>query len=59
MLMLLIALGAFLASSDSADSEVECFTDVDTEQEPMTMPGCKSNRHAVHTGKLISLSSQY
>ncbi|KAF7790810.1 hypothetical protein EIP86_001767 [Pleurotus ostreatoroseus] len=37
--VLWLALGAFLASSDSADSEVECFTDVDTEQEPMTMPG--------------------
>lgn len=37
----MIALGAFLASSESADSDVECFTDVDTEQEPMTMPGCK------------------
>lgn len=35
------ALGAFLASSDSEDADVECFvSDTDT---PVDVPGCKSH----------------
>ncbi|KAI0759901.1 hypothetical protein BC629DRAFT_1295140 [Irpex lacteus] len=36
--VLWLALGAFLGSSDSGDSDVECFSSADS-QEPMTMPG--------------------
>jgi len=37
--VLWLALGAFLGSSDSGDSDVECFSSSDTTQEPMEMPG--------------------
>ncbi|KAI0347559.1 hypothetical protein BDW22DRAFT_1321334 [Trametopsis cervina] len=36
--ILWLALGAFLGSSDSGDSDVECFSSADS-QEPMVMPG--------------------
>lgn len=37
--VLWLALGAFLGSSDSADSDVECFSTNDTTQVPMEMSG--------------------
>ena len=36
---LLTALGAFLGSSESGDSDVECYSAADSQQQPMEMPG--------------------
>lgn len=37
-----LALGAFLATSDSDAADVECFASEDSTNDPIDMPGCKS-----------------
>lgn len=41
MRLLSIALGAFVASSDSEMADVECFSSSDADAEPIDIPGCE------------------
>ena len=40
-LILLQALGAFLATSDSESADVECFASADSTNDAIDMPGCQ------------------
>ena len=41
MLTSIAALGVFLAVSESADADVECFASDAVDEEPVDVPGCK------------------
>lgn len=54
-----IALGAFVASSDSEMADVECFSSSDADAEPIDIPGCKCNRPTSDTLASDPLHSQH